>query len=201
MNTFDELINWYNKTIDDGFKYDHGIDIQPLDNPGWNVSVYLRGTRLKNKPFTAFSKDIGDDDWIECKVENDVFKSYGDPSKLEEIFRVFLEWAEPGHDFDTAERSEIFKWLCQWYSSYCDGDWEHCYGVAIKTLDKKGWLIDIDLTDTDLEDKEFAEVFFKNSAEDWLECRVEGNVFNGRCSLDNLEKTVSVFKEWVESHS
>lgn len=30
---------------------------------------------------------------------------------------------------------DILKWLENWYSSNCDGDWEHLYGITIRTLD------------------------------------------------------------------
>ena len=41
--------------------------------------------------------------------------------------------------------------LQRWYSSQCDGDWEHQLGVEITTLDNPGWLVRIELRHTPLE--------------------------------------------------
>lgn len=38
---------------------------------------------------------------------------------------------------------DVFQWLQEWYIQNCDGDWEHCYGIKIGTLDNPGWSIDI----------------------------------------------------------
>ena len=68
----------------------------------------------------------------------------------------------------------------RWYSSQCDGDWEHMYGVDIGTLDNPGWTVKIDLRDTELEDVPFEPVWQGNADEDgdWLQIRVEGGQFN-----------------------
>jgi hypothetical protein len=39
--------------------------------------------------------------------------------------------------------------LEKWYSAQCDGDWEHQYGVQLKTLDNPGWTFEVDLCGTD----------------------------------------------------
>jgi hypothetical protein len=38
--------------------------------------------------------------------------------------------------------------LERWYASQCNGDWEYGYGVHIETLDKPGWMVQIDLHNT-----------------------------------------------------
>ena len=38
--------------------------------------------------------DNGDSDWMVCKVEDQCFKGFGDPSKLESILGSFREWVE-----------------------------------------------------------------------------------------------------------
>jgi hypothetical protein len=53
---------------------------------------------------------------------------------------------------------EVLKWLENLYSSNCDGDWEHSYGIRIETLDNPGWAIRINLEDTVLEHKSFENV-------------------------------------------
>ena len=46
----------------------------------------------------------------------------------------------------------LIKRMQDWYLQMCDGDWEHSYGVEIKTLDNPGWNVEIDLTGTLFED-------------------------------------------------
>ena len=47
---------------------------------------------------------------------------------------------------------ENLKFLQDWYTSQCDGDWEHTYGITITTLDNPGWSITIDLENTGFEE-------------------------------------------------
>ena len=49
----------------------------------------------------------------------------------------------------------VFAWLEEWYKSSCNGEWEEDYGIKIQTIDNPGWLVIIDILETDLEEKEF----------------------------------------------
>ena len=48
----------------------------------------------------------------------------------------------------------MINWLQNWYTDQCNGEWEHEYGVNIQTSDNPGWIIDIDLAFTPLENIE-----------------------------------------------
>ncbi|WP_408646606.1 Imm53 family immunity protein [Vallitalea okinawensis] len=53
----------------------------------------------------------------------------------------------------------IIKWLEEWFADNCDGEWEHVYkNVRIQTLDNPGWLVRINLIDTQMEDIPFDKV-------------------------------------------
>lgn len=78
----------------------------------------------------------------------------------------------------------------------CDGDWEHCYGVEIGTLDNPGWYIDIDLTDTILEDEEFEIIKLERSESDWIFCHVEDNIYKGNGGIANLNEIIAIFRMW-----
>jgi hypothetical protein len=43
----------------------------------------------------------------------------------------------------------VLERLQTWYSSHCDGEWEHDFGVQIGTLHNPGWTLRIDLTGTE----------------------------------------------------
>jgi hypothetical protein len=91
------------------------------------------------------------------------------------------------------------NWLQDWYHSQCDGEWEHSYGIQIETLDNPGWIITIDLLETELEDCEFLEISAKRSDNDWINCLVKNGKFQGAGGSLNLLEILNVFKEWVES--
>ncbi|MEC0231774.1 immunity 53 family protein [Paenibacillus alba] len=90
----------------------------------------------------------------------------------------------------------VLKWLENWYTDNCDGDWEHGYGVKITTLDNPGWAIDIRVEDTELEDRTFDNLNIDRSETDWVRCIVIDNVFKGRGGSNNLEELIIVFQEW-----
>lgn len=101
---------------------------------------------------------------------------------------------------------DLLLWLQKWYSENCDGGWEHFFGVKIDTLDNPGWRVEIDITDTPLEEKVFPEISYYNSDEDWLHCRISEGLFNGKVfdgSGDQTKLTVilETFRKWAEENA
>jgi len=47
--------------------------------------------------------------------------------------------------------------LQEWYLSQCNEDWEHTYGVSIGTIDNPGWSLEVELSDTSLENINYEE--------------------------------------------
>lgn len=92
----------------------------------------------------------------------------------------------------------MLKWLENWYSEQCDGDWEHCYGVKIDTLDNPGWRLHIDIAETSLAEKEFAEYNHDNGDDDWSVCCVKNDAYDACGDPSKLEDLIRVFKEWTE---
>ncbi len=62
---------------------------------------------------------------------------------------------------------DILQWLQQWFSSQCDGGWEHSYVIIIDTLDNPGWCVRIDLRGTELEGKTFDRIENLDIDDDW----------------------------------
>ncbi len=95
--------------------------------------------------------------------------------------------------------------LQRWYYSQSDGDWEHCYGIKIDTLDHPGWQISIDLEETEMENVLFDEVQHNEMGHcyednpDWFVCQKVGNKFVGYCGPEQLEAMLRVFMGWVHS--
>ena len=100
---------------------------------------------------------------------------------------------------------DSLTWLQKWYVNQCDGDWEHCYGVRIETLDNPGWSVMISVVNTVVEGKIFEKINIKRNEMDWINCEIDyvdeqdGLHFLGYGGPENLEEILDVFKDWVES--
>jgi hypothetical protein len=93
----------------------------------------------------------------------------------------------------------LLKWLAEWLSSRANGDWEHCYGMRIHTLDNPGWRVSIDLDETPYSGKAFSPIKIDNGDSDWLFCKVENDKFDAACSPFRLPDAIEAFKNWIES--
>ena len=91
----------------------------------------------------------------------------------------------------------------RWYTSQCDGDWEHMYGVDIGTVDNPGWAVAIDLHETELDGVPFEAVKRGDSEEgdDWLMLRVEGRQFRGSGDPSKLDVILRAFLDWAQPHA
>jgi hypothetical protein len=93
--------------------------------------------------------------------------------------------------------SELLR-LQHWFRTQCDGAWEHGGGIKLETLDNPGWLLDVALEGTPLEDAPFAKVWVERSDVNWLHCVVEDRIFRGRGGAGNLAELLRTFLDWAE---
>ncbi len=96
--------------------------------------------------------------------------------------------------------TDTLKRLQEWYSSHCDGCWEHQYGVSIQTLDNPGWAFKVKLTDTELFGRAFDEIRLDGDS-DWYVCRVRDHTFEGFCGPHHLSKVIAVFLNWADGEA
>ena len=94
MSILSELQEWYRSNCDGEWEHQYGVDIETMDNPGWSVTIDLEDTNLEGKEFERIENHVSEESWIECWVEEKKFHSFGDPGRLEEIFRIFVTWAK-----------------------------------------------------------------------------------------------------------
>ena len=89
----------------------------------------------------------------------------------------------------SSDNMGILQWLSDWYASQCDGWWEHIYGVKIDTLDNPGWMVNIDIYETEMYDRPFEEIKINNGDDDWMFCRLTNNgmIFDGAGDPSKLE--------------
>jgi hypothetical protein len=113
MNTLIEIQKWFQKQCNGEWEHSQGIKIETCDNPAWWVKINIKDTTLENKPFKIISKNVPQElinqalglvkapftcaepsskSWLICYVKNNEFNGVGDPTKLEDILRIFLNW-------------------------------------------------------------------------------------------------------------
>lgn len=91
------------------------------------------------------------------------------------------------------------NFLENWFWSQCNEDWEHLYGIKIDTLDNPGWLITIDLEDTEYVNKLFSEIDIQRKENDWIQCKIEEGKFIGAGGPFNLNELIQIFRNWTNS--
>ena len=83
------LQGWYKDKTNSVWEHSYGIKIDTIDNPGWKLSVDLKGTLLEGVILENTSIERSDDDWIHYKVIDNQFVGYGGPENLSELITIF----------------------------------------------------------------------------------------------------------------
>ena len=95
MDSLAWLQNWYTEQCDGDWEHANGVQIDTLDNPGWSVNINLQDTRY-NEVLNAVIVDenVGDSDWIVCRIVDGKFEGRGDSLKLLAIVQRFRGWID-----------------------------------------------------------------------------------------------------------
>lgn len=93
----------------------------------------------------------------------------------------------------------LLVWLQGWYSSLCDGDWEHAEAIHIGTLDNPGWRVRIPLVATCWETKPFERTEVQRDEHDWVHAWVEDGFYHSACGPTNLSEALFIFREWISA--
>mgnify|MGYP000302370884 CR=1 FL=1 len=96
-------------------------------------------------------------------------------------------------------KNNIVDALQNWYYAQCDDDWEHEFGIKIDTLDNPGWTVEIDLRNTELENKKFEEVDQQTNENDWVQCTVKDGKYCAAGGPKNLTDIIDIFITWVNN--
>jgi len=97
--------------------------------------------------------------------------------------------------------SDTLEWLMDWYSSNCDGDWEHGYGVTISTIDNPGWSLLVELEGTNMDGLQFETIEHNYvDGRSWRRCWVKDNKFEGAGGPHELAAMIEVFRAWVAAN-
>ncbi|MFH8615786.1 immunity 53 family protein [Streptomyces sp. NPDC017979] len=96
-----------------------------------------------------------------------------------------------------SESEHVLEWLQSWYASQCDGDWEHEWGVRIETLDNPGWIVKINLEETELADRKHPRQRVTRDEHDWVTAWTSEQTFHVVCGPGNLTEALSLFRAWA----
>jgi hypothetical protein len=93
--------------------------------------------------------------------------------------------------------TSVFEKLQNWYATNCDGDWEHEYGVRIETTDNPGWVLIVDLQQTDLYGRMWSREEISRS-ESWVSAKSDGKKFISACDPRSLERAIGYFIDFCD---
>jgi hypothetical protein len=86
---------WYLSNCDGDWEHAYGISIGTLDNPGWSVTINLRGTQSEGLTMDRIQRETTDSDWVHCSISNMEFQGAGGPENLDEILQIFRALVDP----------------------------------------------------------------------------------------------------------
>lgn len=90
-----------------------------------------------------------------------------------------------------------FQFFQRWYAEQCDGDWEHEFGVEIKTLDNPGWHVVADLVDTGLEGRVLDRTLVELGDGRWVGSSADGKRFEAFADVRSLDDALSRFRDFA----
>lgn len=90
-NILQWIQQWYASHCDGDWEHSYGIMIETLDNPGWYITIDLKGTDLDNIVREYEPLEYSENDWYSTQVKDQKFVASGDPSKLEFLLHKFKE--------------------------------------------------------------------------------------------------------------
>ncbi len=107
---------------------------------------------------------------------------------------------------------DTLEWIENWYASQCDGDWEHDNGISIGCSDNPGWIVEISLVDTDLEDlmveyklvegsETRVDEFGTTQSTDWYGFSIKDKMFSGCGDPSKLRLLLEIFRKIAQAHS
>ncbi|MFJ9461666.1 Imm53 family immunity protein [Kitasatospora sp. NPDC101447] len=88
--------------------------------------------------------------------------------------------------------------LQDWYTSQCNEDWEHEFGVRIATLDNPGWVMEVDLIGTEIEGRRLEKSKLESAPGRWIWSSSDGEKFMSSCDQLSLEEMIFRFKDFSE---
>ena len=93
-NDLEWLDQWYQRQCNGKWEHTQGMRLEMLDNPGWQLTIHLAGTSVRNTRRQRLRMESRGGGWLACSIGEECFEGSGDPRKLEQIIGVFRRWVE-----------------------------------------------------------------------------------------------------------
>lgn len=93
MSALRQLQSWYVQQCDGNWEHDHGVQLFTLANPGWSLTINFADTELEDRVFVRIEREVSENEWIHCWVENHKFEGRCGSGQLEAIIEEFVNWA------------------------------------------------------------------------------------------------------------
>lgn len=87
----DWLQQWYIAQCDGDWEHEYGVKIENIDNPGWSLTIDLKGTDLEGFELQYTIQEKSTTEWRGYSVSNNVFKGVGGPGELSKLIEIFKE--------------------------------------------------------------------------------------------------------------
>jgi hypothetical protein len=94
MDELKWIQTWFRQQCDGDWEHSHGIHIETLDNPGWQLVVDLDDTTLAGKSMAPIDIERSDDDWVFAAIEDGRFCVRCGPVNFTEAIAIFRRWTE-----------------------------------------------------------------------------------------------------------
>lgn len=91
-NILSWIEDWYCSQCDGLWEHDYGVKIDTLDNPGWSLTVDLKGTPKESANVSQTKIERNETDWIHYFVREARFEASGGSKNLEEMLCIFKDW-------------------------------------------------------------------------------------------------------------
>ncbi len=93
------------------------------------------------------------------------------------------------------------KWLEKWFTSNCNGNWEHDHVIKIETIDNPGWSVEINFNNTGVVRNDFSWEIYEISNTNWIGYKIEDNIFYSSGDSLKLSLIIEVFRGIIENES
>ncbi len=94
IDNLEWLGNWYQRQCNGEWEHRHGVQLEMLEQQGWQLTINLTGTSAENAAPQRLSLDSSGGTWIACSISPERFEGAGDPRRLEQIIGIFRKWVD-----------------------------------------------------------------------------------------------------------
>lgn len=93
---------------------------------------------------------------------------------------------------------DILDWIEDWFTDNCDGDWESSDAIQINTLDRPGWEVEINISNTSIATMNLEWILNETSKDDWYGVKIADQKFTAAGDPQKLKFLLGLFKEMID---